>query len=54
MVRTLFAMQSIGIPGTRVAPGGLMVPGAEWPGGATVRWVQMSIATFRHSRLSEE
>lgn len=53
-VRTLFAMQTIGIPGNRVAPEGVMIPGALWPGGAAVRGDRMSIAAFRRSRLSEE
>jgi hypothetical protein len=53
-VRTLFAMQTVGILENRVAPGGVMVPGAVWPGEATIREVRMSITAFRRSRLSEE
>jgi hypothetical protein len=54
MVRTLFAMQTIGVLGNRVAPRGVTVLGAMWPGGAAIRKVRMSITAFRRSRLSEE
>jgi len=53
-VRTLFAMQTIEVLGNRAASGDVMVPGAMWPGGATIREVRMSITAFRRSRLSEE